>query len=366
MGSEGGLRPGAYGEDDRVRDRGCAALTSASPAETGDALLARSLAGRGTRADRQRPARLAVPTTRARAAARPNRGAGCAGPRRSSRIRRRRPCWPGHRRRRPAWGLGIVPGPLRGIVPGPDPVPARGRDRSRCHRRPATPNRSTGRHDPVRVRPARRTRDRPRPRRRPVRRRPRRSRRRWPRRRSRRRSPQDRCQRAQRAPGQPPESARPSPIRPSRPPRPLRPIRRPLRSPPDSSRPRHSARSGRRRANVPPRVAPSPGTSDRPGRRSTGSTPPGGRAREAMAGRRRSSDVGGPGRRRARRDRPRRPRTDRPERRPRGAVRVQSRRDDTGPLSHRRRAGRPGGPGTPPLDPPGRPPAALPDPASRA
>ena len=131
--------------------------------------------------------------------------------------------------------------------------------------------------------------------------------------------------------------------------RPRRRLRSSRRRP--RSRPRHRRRRlvtrrrarsglrGARRAPAPPRAAPSPGTSGRPGTRSTGSTPPGGRAPAAPAAAPRSSDGDDPGRRRARRDRPRRRRRDRPWRRPRWAVRVPSRPDDTGPISPRRPVG---------------------------
>ena len=114
-----------------------------------------------------------------------------------------------------------------------------------------------------------------------------------------------------------------------------RPRRPPLRSPRGSSRPRRSAPLVRHPVRGPPPGEPSPGRSDRPGTRSRGSTPPGERGRGEPVERLRNSGGDDRGPRRARRDRPRRPRTGRPERRPRGAVRVQSPGDDTGPISPR-------------------------------
>ena len=61
----------------------------------------------------------------------------------------------------------------------------------------------------------------------------------------------------------------------------------------------------RRRAPGPPRAAPSPGTSGRPGRRSRGSRPPGGRARAVRVATPRSIDGDGRGSTHDRRGRPR-------------------------------------------------------------
>ena len=152
-------------------------------------------------------------------------------------------------------------------------------------------------------------------------------------------------------------------------PRPRPMTRRPPRQrhwPPGSSRPTRSVPSVLRRATGRPLVVPSPGRSGRPGTRSRGSTPPGGRGRAARVAGRRSIDGGDPGRRRARRDRLRRQRMGTPEPRPRGAVRVQSPGDDTGPLSPRPRAVVWSASVRSPPGPPERPPVGRPDRAARA
>ncbi len=80
----------------------------------------------------------------------------------------------------------------------------------------------------------------------------------------------------------------------------------------------------RLRARVPPRVGPNPGRPGRPGTRSTGSRPPGERARAARVATRRSIDGGGRGSSTDRRDRPRTRRTDKPGHRPCWAALAQS------------------------------------------
>ena len=81
--------------------------------------------------------------------------------------------------------------------------------------------------------------------------------------------------------------------------------------------PRHPARG-------PPRAAPNPGTSGRPGTRSTGSRLPGGRARAVRVETPRSIGGGGRGSSHDRRGRPRMPRTDKPGHRPCWAALAQS------------------------------------------
>ena len=92
-----------------------------------------------------------------------------------------------------------------------------------------------------------------------------------------------------------------------------------------SGRPSARSRAARPlREHAPPRAAPNPGTLGRRGTRSTGSRPPGGRARVGRVATRRSIDGGGRGSSIGRRGRLRTRRTDKPGHRPCWAALAQS------------------------------------------